>query len=181
MFSIPPATCASAIPSWIFMLAMLTAFNPDAQTLLIVVDSTLVPSPANMAAWRAGACPTPPWSTLPIYTSLISSCGTEERSMAALIACEPRTGAGTVVNAPLNYCVVRLQQGAIGIYRDEMTSYHTHWCPYCAYDVCILNLLCTPCGGAKCPAARFARLLTEEYRPRGQGTQRSHRHFRERI
>ena len=35
------------------------AFIPEAHTLFIVVHGVDIGSPAPIAAWRAGACPTP--------------------------------------------------------------------------------------------------------------------------
>ena len=49
--------------------ADITARIPEPQTLLIVTAATLGGIPAARAAWRAGAWPTPPWSTLPRITS----------------------------------------------------------------------------------------------------------------
>lgn len=39
-----------------------------------------------------------------MYTSANSEIGTVDLSMADLIATAPKRGAGTLVNAPLNYC-----------------------------------------------------------------------------
>ncbi|MNE77229.1 hypothetical protein D3C80_1735280 [compost metagenome] len=59
MFSIPPATMISASPLMIACAPIITAFIPEAQTLLTVVVITEFGNPAKSAAWRAGACPTP--------------------------------------------------------------------------------------------------------------------------
>jgi hypothetical protein len=107
MFSMPPATWASACPSSMVDAAMFTAFRPDAHTLLMVVASMLVGRPAKMAACRAGACPTPAPSTLPIYTASIEDTGTFDFSRASLIAVAPSWVAETVVKLPLN-CNVNL-------------------------------------------------------------------------
>jgi len=102
MFSMPPATMASDCPSWIVCAASDTALRPEAHTLLIVLASTEVDSPANMAACRAGACPAFPCRTWPMYTSDILEAGTVDFSSADLMATAPSWGAGTVVNEPLN-------------------------------------------------------------------------------
>src|SRR3712207_3133803 len=102
MFSMPPATWASACPSSIVDAAMLTAFRPEAHTLLMVVASTLVGSPAKMAACLAGACPTPADSTLPMYTASMEDIGTFDFSRADLIAVAPSWVAEMVVKLPLN-------------------------------------------------------------------------------
>ncbi len=44
-------------------------FMPEAQTLLTVVQTTVLGKPAPIAAWRAGACPRFALSTLPKNTS----------------------------------------------------------------------------------------------------------------
>ncbi len=85
-----------------FCAANATALSPDAQTLLIVMASVLVGSPANMAACLAGAWPTEAWSTFPIYISVILETGTLDFSSADLMATAASLGAGTVVKEPLN-------------------------------------------------------------------------------
>src|SRR5262249_5163066 len=56
--------------------------------------------PANSAAWRAGACPTPAGSTMPMCTSPTSPGATPARSSAALIAVAPSRVAGTPASDP---------------------------------------------------------------------------------
>jgi hypothetical protein len=70
------------------------------------VASILVGRPAKMAACRAGACPTPPERTLPMYTASIEETGTFDFSSADLMAVAPSWVADTVVKLPLNYCVI---------------------------------------------------------------------------
>ena len=36
---------------------------PERHTLLIVIDGTDIGTPPFTAAWRAGICPAPAWST----------------------------------------------------------------------------------------------------------------------
>ncbi len=69
----------------------------------MVMASVAGERPAKIAAWRAGACPTPPWSTLPMYTSVILEAGTLDLSRAARMAVAPRWGAETLLREPLNY------------------------------------------------------------------------------
>lgn len=54
MDSMPPATMTSRAPVWRFCAASMTAFKPEAQTLLMVVASVVRGHPAPKAAWRAG-------------------------------------------------------------------------------------------------------------------------------
>ena len=102
MFSMPPATTTSASPARISAAASMIAFRPEPQTRLIVVRSTLSPRPAFSAAWRAGAWPTPAWSTWPMSTSSIWSGATPARSTAARIAIPPSVVAGTSASEPPN-------------------------------------------------------------------------------
>ncbi len=55
MDSMPPASTMSAEPARIRSLASITAFMPEPQTLLIVVQPVDVVRPAASAACRAGA------------------------------------------------------------------------------------------------------------------------------
>ena len=60
-----------------------------------------------MEACRAGDCPTPPWRTFPMYTSVIFETGILDFSTADLIATAPSSGAVTVTKEPLNLYLVR--------------------------------------------------------------------------
>ena len=66
--------------------------SPEPHTLLIVVHGTSLGSPAKIAAWRAGAWPTPAGSTQPMNTSLTSSGDAPARSSASAIATLPELG-----------------------------------------------------------------------------------------
>ena len=55
MFSIPPATIISASPDCMDCAANITAFIPEAHTLLTVVQGTELGKPAKRAACLAGA------------------------------------------------------------------------------------------------------------------------------
>ena len=100
--SMPPATTISASPALISAAASMIDFSPDPQTRLIVVAGVVSGRPAFRSAWRAGACPTPAWSTWPISTSSTVASGGSPRSTAAPIATAPRSTAGTVDSAPPN-------------------------------------------------------------------------------
>jgi len=86
-----------------FCAANTTALRPEAHTLLMVMASTLFGRPAKRAACRAGACPTEPWRTLPMYTSVILETGTLDFSRADLMATAPSWGAETGRKEPLNW------------------------------------------------------------------------------
>lgn len=76
MHSIPPANITLLSPSAIAYAAIMADFIPLAQTLLIVVDGVFYPHPAPSVTYLHGACPTPAYSTLPMYTSSTSSGST---------------------------------------------------------------------------------------------------------
>ena len=101
MFSIPPATTISASPAIIACAPCITAFIPEAHTLLTVVHGTLSGKPANLAACRAGAWPTPAWITLPIKTSFTKLGSKFILFNAPLIAAAPNWVAVTVDNEPI--------------------------------------------------------------------------------
>ena len=64
--SMPPATTISALPAEMVSAAMIAACMPDPHILLTVVASTCSPSPALIAACRAGAWPRPAGSPQPM-------------------------------------------------------------------------------------------------------------------
>ncbi len=98
----PPATTAFASPALIACAASITALSPDPHTLLIVIAGTVPGTPAPMAACRAGACPTPPCTTLPTMTSSSASASTPARANASFNAIAPNSGADSVDNPPRN-------------------------------------------------------------------------------
>src|SRR5262245_39528519 len=98
--SMPPATPISISPAAIARATPSTASSPEPHTLLTVTHGTLCGRPANRAACRAGAWPTPAGSTMPMCTSPTASGGTPARSSAALIAVAPRRGAETAAIEP---------------------------------------------------------------------------------
>src|SRR6476620_6386525 len=98
--SMPPATTTCAEPALIRSCASITAFMPDPQTLLIVVQPAEVGISAAMDAWRAGAWPRPAGSTQPMITSSTWSGAMPACAIAPVIAVAPSIGVGTPVNWP---------------------------------------------------------------------------------
>ena len=75
---------------------------PDAQALLMVSAETVFGISALIAACRAGVCPRPAESMLPMIEYSISSRSKPERSTAALMAVAPSSVAGVPASAPWN-------------------------------------------------------------------------------
>src|SRR5581483_3038514 len=100
MLSMPPATTTAASPRRTARVASITACSPEAQTLFSVMADAVGGMPAASAACRAGAWPTPAWTTLPSSTSSTASGGTPARASAARTATAPSWGAGTSASAP---------------------------------------------------------------------------------
>ena len=91
----PPATTTSAEPALIRSWPSITAFMPEPQTLLMVVQPADVGMPAASAAWRAGAWPRPAGSTQPMITSsTLRRPATPDCSSAARMAVAPSVGGG---------------------------------------------------------------------------------------
>jgi hypothetical protein len=100
MDSRPPATITLAEPARIWSPANIRARIAEPHILLTVVVGTLVGIPAPIAAWRAGAWPSPAERTQPMMTSSIWETATPESARAALMATDPNCGAVTVLKAP---------------------------------------------------------------------------------
>src|SRR5262245_54524573 len=98
----PPATTTSVSSAAMPRAASITAFRPEPQTLLIVRAATLEGSPARIAAWRAGAWPSPAETTLPMITSSTSSGATPARATASLTTIAPSSGAVNPLSVPRN-------------------------------------------------------------------------------
>ena len=96
----PPVTTTSWRPAAIISSAISIARIDEAQTLLIVSAGTSFGMPAPIAAWRAGACPTPAWSTWPMTTYPTSSLVIPARSSPARIAIAPSSVAGMAASPP---------------------------------------------------------------------------------
>ena len=92
----------SASPALIACAASITALSPEPHTLLTVTALTVAGMPDLSSAWRAGACPTPPWMTLPMMTSCTSPPSMPARSSAARMATAPSSGAETDDSPPRN-------------------------------------------------------------------------------
>ena len=86
MFSMPPATTQCASPRRIMFAACITASRPEPQTLFTVTALTVSPIPALSAAWRAGFCPTPACSTLPMMHASTWPLAAGASSSSALMA-----------------------------------------------------------------------------------------------
>src|SRR5690606_17396420 len=91
MDSWPPATTTSNSPARTSWSASAMASSPERHTLLMVSAGTFIGMPAMTAAWRAGICPAPAWSTWPMITYWTWSPPIPARSRAALIAKPPRS------------------------------------------------------------------------------------------
>jgi len=102
MLSWPPATMQSASPALMAWAASITAFRPEPQTLFTVSAPTCGSMPALIWAWRAGACPCPPWTTWPMITSSTCVPLTPARLIASRIATAPRSDAFNVERPPRN-------------------------------------------------------------------------------
>src|SRR5690606_2802517 len=98
--SMPPATTARAEPALMMSWASITAFMPEPQTLLMVVQPAASGMPAARDAWRAGAWPRPAGSTQPMMTSSTLSAARPDWASAAEIAAAPSAGVGVPVNWP---------------------------------------------------------------------------------
>src|SRR5262245_30362073 len=107
MDSMPPATTTSVSPVAMPCAASMTAFRPEPQTLLMVRAATFGGRPAWMAAWRAGAWPTPAEITLPMMTSWTSWGDRPERATASRTTIAPSWGAVNDLRAPRNLPVGR--------------------------------------------------------------------------
>src|SRR5262249_23875739 len=100
MFSMPPATATLILPREISWAAETMACAPEPQTRLTVSAGVVTGSPAWTAACRAGFILVPAWTTLPMTTVSTSSGRMFARVTAAVIATEPRVGAGTSLSEP---------------------------------------------------------------------------------
>src|SRR5512135_2076524 len=101
MLSMPPATNRSPSPARMAWAASMAAFKAEPHTLLTVKAPTDEGNPAWMAAWRAGFCPRPAETTLPMMTSLISAgLGMPARSTAAFTTQAPKSTADRLQKPP---------------------------------------------------------------------------------
>src|SRR5262245_34121765 len=101
----PPATTTSVSSAAMPWAASITDFRPEPQTLLIVSAATFGGSPAWIAAWRAGAWPSPAETTLPMMTSSTPSGETPARAIASLTTMPRSWGAVNPLSDPRNFPV----------------------------------------------------------------------------
>src|SRR4029453_12088792 len=100
--SIPPATAMSMSPARMPWSASITALSPEPQTLLTVSAATWSGRPPLRAACRAGFCPRPADTTLPMMHSSTVSASTPARRMASATTSAPSCGAVKDLSAPRN-------------------------------------------------------------------------------
>ena len=98
----PPATATSMSPVAIPCAASMTALSPEPHTLLMVRAPTWSGRPAPRAACRAGACPRPAETTLPMMHSSTASGSMPARVTASRTTRDPRSVAGRSLSAPRN-------------------------------------------------------------------------------
>src|SRR5688572_10677112 len=98
----PPATATSMSPVAIAWAASITAFSPDPHTLLMVSAATWSESPPRSAACRAGACPSPADTTLPMMHSSTIAGSMPARRTASRTTRAPSCGAVKSFRAPRN-------------------------------------------------------------------------------
>src|SRR6266850_3629032 len=103
MDSMPPATTISDSPSCTACAASATAFNPEPQTLLIVIAATRASHPPLSAAWRAGFWPRPACTTLPRIASSICLAPIPARRAASATTLPPSSGAENPARPPWNF------------------------------------------------------------------------------
>src|SRR6202049_1894408 len=88
---------------WIACAASATAFSPEPQTLLTVMAPTSGGSPPNIAAWRAGFCPKPAETTLPMMHSSTSFGSSPARFTASRTTIAPSCVALRSERLPWNF------------------------------------------------------------------------------
>ena len=103
MLSMPPATTISASPALIRSAPRLTALRAEPQTLLMLSAGTWGGNPALKAACRAGICPSPAGTTVPMMTWPTRSCGARERFTTSRMTAAPRSIADIAANAPPSF------------------------------------------------------------------------------
>src|SRR5262244_2676967 len=99
----PPATTIELFSVWIACAASATAFNPEPQTLLTVMAPTSGGSPPKIAAWRAGFCPSPAETTLPMMHSSTCLGSRLARFTASRTTIAPSCGALKEDKLPWNF------------------------------------------------------------------------------
>src|SRR5579859_4398221 len=116
MDSIPPATTISDSPSCTACAASATDFNPEPQTLLMVIAATRGAQPPLSAACRAGFCPRPACTTLPRMASSTSLESIPARRMASATILPPSSTAENPASPPWNFPIgVRTAERMTGV------------------------------------------------------------------
>ena len=95
MLSMPPATAMPTSPDLTIWAPRITAIMPEAHILLTVRADELSGTPLYIPACRAGACPSPAPSTLPMIVYSAHPESSPVLSSAPRIAAAPSFGAGT--------------------------------------------------------------------------------------
>src|SRR3954449_11732677 len=103
--SMPPATATSMSPTRIAWSASITAFSPEPHTLLIVSAATWSGRPPLSAACRAGFCPSPADTTLPMMHSSTIPASMPARRTASRTTHAPSCCAVKDFSAPRNFPV----------------------------------------------------------------------------
>src|SRR5712691_6053723 len=103
--SMPPATATSMSPTRMPWSASMTALSAEPHTLLIVSAATWSGRPPLSAAWRAGFCPRPADTTLPMMHSSTISGSMPARRTASATTSAPSCVAVNPLSAPRNFPV----------------------------------------------------------------------------
>src|SRR3984893_4924132 len=103
--SMPPATATSMSPTRMPWSASITALRPEPHTLLIGSAATRSGSPPCNAACRAGFCPLPAATTLPMMHSSTIAGSMPARRTASATTSAPSWGAVKSLSAPRNFPV----------------------------------------------------------------------------
>src|SRR5712691_2789317 len=100
--SMPPATATSMSPTRMPWSASMTALSAEPHTLLIVSAATWSGRPPLSAAWRAGFCPRPADTTLPMMHSSTISGSMPARRIASATTSAPSSVAVNPFSTPRN-------------------------------------------------------------------------------
>src|SRR6188508_759092 len=121
--SMPPATTMSVSPAAMPCAASITAFRPEPHTLLIVIAATCSCRPPWSAAWRAGFCPSPAATTLPMMHSSTAAGSMPARRTASRTAIAPSCGAVKSFRDPRNLPVAVRAAATMTASRIDMETF----------------------------------------------------------
>ena len=139
----PPATTISDSPSATACAARPTAFKPEPQTLLMVIAATRGSSPPRSAACRAGFCPSPACTTLPMMTSSTCLGSIPARRTTSATTFAPSSVAGSGESPPMNFPIaVRTALSMTG----------------CCMSVLLTSLFSSTIGAERLARNRLARM-----------------------